>query len=61
LSEHCDKLNAKLEIEFLPAFLDPSTLDRSPYFHYKSEVTGMMQALSNYFNSIVESLEELID
>jgi len=56
LTEHCDTLNALLEVEFKEDFLQSDNENRSDFYNYKGRVIAKDNALTTYFNNIVEAL-----
>lgn len=59
LDEHCGNLNAKLEVEFDPIFLDPKSIDRSPFYKYKGDCINLKKTLEDFFNNILDYLQEI--
>jgi len=58
LEGKCDDLNILIEKGDYDSFLDPENLDRSTFSIWKGKVNGLSGVLRNFFNNVVESLNE---
>ena len=56
LEEACDLMHEQIEKPLDP-FLDPNISDRSDFFKFKSSLLNMTKITTNYYEKMVESLE----
>jgi len=56
LEEACDFLHEQIEKPLDP-FLDPNSIDRTPFYKFKSGLLNQTTITSNYYKKLIESLE----
>lgn len=57
LEHFCEKMHMLVE-KPLDQFLDPTEIDRSPFYKFRSELISITDATRRYYTSLIEGLED---
>ena len=57
LEKYCDHLHGLVEKD-LDQFMDPNILDRTPFYHFRSQLTSFSESTKRFYKSLIEGLEE---
>ena len=57
LEKYCDHLHGLVEKD-LDQYMDPNITDRTPFFHFRGELTSFYESTKRFYSNLVEGLSD---